>query len=365
MHGENKVMSRSRKTSRGPSLRLLLALVLLGIALALAVLSAQAEKTIGQPADHALIALVHFAVFTSLLIGAVWRGPLRLRPQGIGTSLRAGVHLLLIVAAATISSDFLCLGLGLPLGSFSIWGTARHFAISGIASMIVVVFYWLEEGFVAARVRAAESELERERALRLAESSRLASLESRLHPHFLFNTLASLRELVRQNPVEAESAIQRLSELLRFSLDSGRRSVVSLEEEMRIVSDYLEIEKVRLGSRLRFAIDCPQELKTWPVPSLAVQTLVENCVTHAIAPRRAGGSVSVRIGASGGRLAVDVYDDGPGFRSDALLKGHGLEVLSGRLDALYGGEAELSITSQEPGARVCLLIPRVPCGCAQ
>src|SRR5947209_6864436 len=121
-------------------------------------------------------------------------------------------------------------------------------------------------------------ELERERALKLATEARLSSLESRLHPHFLFNTLNSISCLIQEDPERAERLVERMAALLRFSLDSKHNGLVPLEHELKIVVDYLEIEKARFGERLRFEIEVPPHLEQIGVPPLALQTLVENSV---------------------------------------------------------------------------------------
>ncbi|MDQ6705752.1 MAG: histidine kinase [Acidobacteriota bacterium] len=194
-------------------------------------------------------------------------------------------------------------------------------------------------------------ELERERALQLATQARLASLESRIHPHFLFNTLNSISALIREDPAGAERLLERLAALLRFSLDAPAGGLVPLERELRIVSDYLEIERTRFGERLRFSLNVPDELLQVEVPPLSVQSLVENSVKHVISPNRGGGEI--RISAAGTREAfrIEVTDDGPGFALNRAPAGHGLENLRSRLQTLFGERATLT-ASQRGGACV-------------
>src|SRR5205823_3935058 len=125
---------------------------------------------------------------------------------------------------------------------------------------------------------------ERERALKLATEARLSSLESRIHPHFLFNTLNSISSLIQEDPVRAERLIERMAALLRFSLDSTNAGLVPLYQEMKIVRDYLEIERARFGDRLGFEVNIPAEFDRFEVPPLAIQTLVENSVKYAVSP---------------------------------------------------------------------------------
>jgi two-component system sensor histidine kinase AlgZ len=184
-------------------------------------------------------------------------------------------------------------------------------------------------------------ELEEERARKLALEARLSSLESRIHPHFLFNTLNSISSLIQEDPALAERLVERLAALLRFSLDSDQSSLVPLERELKIVTDYLEIEKARFGGKLQYSIEVPAELQTVEVPPLSVQTLVENSLKHVVSARREGGEICVAASLAGGRVSIEVRDNGPGFATGALRAGHGLENLQARLIALFDDRAAL------------------------
>ena len=199
----------------------------------------------------------------------------------------------------------------------------------------------------------ANKDLEKERALKLAALAQISSLESRIHPHFLFNTLNSISALIPEDPRRAERLIERVSALLRFSLDSADKGLVPLEQEMKIVKDYLEIEKTRFESRLSFRIEAAGNCLACMVPPLSVQTLVENSVKHAVAPSRAGGSIDVRASLDRGRLRVEVSDSGPGFTADAIAAGHGLDMLRSRLAAQFESRAGMDVE----GSRVVLWMP--------
>jgi sensor histidine kinase YesM len=200
-------------------------------------------------------------------------------------------------------------------------------------------------------------QLGEERAKKLATEARLSSLESRIHPHFLFNTLNSIASLIHDDPRRAEEIVGRLAALLRFSLDANQCSLVPLEQELKIVRDYLEIEKARFGERLRYSIEVAPEVNGASLPPLAVESLVENSVKHAIAPRRDGGEVSVRVRAAGDSVEIEVADTGPGFSLDTIPSGHGLDNLLARLDVLYNGRARLDVATTERGTSVRLLLP--------
>ena len=184
------------------------------------------------------------------------------------------------------------------------------------------------------------TESEKQRALALATEARLASLESRVRPHFLFNALNSAIALIPEDPRRAEDVLERLSGLLRASLDAQAR-LVTLDAELRVVTDYLEIERVRFADRLRYDVDVPPELRSVELPPFAVQTLVENSVKYAVSARQQGASIRIVVRRDEQRVVVEVSDDGPGFGGGIWMPGHGLHELRARLDALYGERARL------------------------
>ena len=185
--------------------------------------------------------------------------------------------------------------------------------------------------------------------------ARLSSLESRLRPHFLFNTLNSIIALIPEDPKAAERVTERLAALLRYSLDSTQQSTVSLEQEVKIATDYLEIEKTRFGDRLHYSIDVPGHLMQAEVPPFSLQTLVENSVKYG------GGEVRVSAHNGNGRLLLRVWDSGNGFPEDAQLPaGHGLRNLKERLDALWGSNAAVEFPREDAGTTVQISLPASP-----
>jgi sensor histidine kinase YesM len=218
-------------------------------------------------------------------------------------------------------------------------------------------------GVLSDRLQAATEELrarqlEDERARQLVTQARLSSLESRIHPHFLFNTLNSISALIREDPHKAERTVERLAALLRYSLDNHARGLVPLRHELRVVEDYLEIEKTRFGGRLRFTLDVPPDLMDLDVPPLALQTLVENSIKHAVAPSRQGGEIRVSAHLVSGCLLLEVSDDGPGFERTSLQQGHGLENLQERLTALFDGQGRLEIARHGGRMVVAVSVPQ-------
>jgi len=212
---------------------------------------------------------------------------------------------------------------------------------------------------VNARLQATElslqtQRLERERAEKLAAEAQLASLSSRVQPHFLFNTLNSISGLIREHPSQAEAMIEHLSSLLRSSLDS--KEAIPVAQELRLVTDYLEIQRTRLATRLRYDLDIAPDI-AGSVPPFSLQTLVENAVKHVAGRRSEGVTLRVSARLEGSSLVVGVTDNGPGFNPDAMTVGHGLDILQRRLQAIFGARASLDFHRQPNAMTVHLRVP--------
>jgi sensor histidine kinase YesM len=203
-----------------------------------------------------------------------------------------------------------------------------------------------------------EKQIAEERSRKLAAEARLRSLESWIHPHFLFNTLNSISALITLDPARAEQIVGRLATLLRASLDSSANSLIPLHQEIAIVEDYLDIERVRLGDKLRARVEVPAELRETMVPTMSVQSLVENAVKHGITPQTEGGDLVVTARADAGSACIEVGDTGPGFDLADICAGHGLDKLVQRLDALFGDRARLNVFRRDVYSVVEMILPR-------
>ena len=187
--------------------------------------------------------------------------------------------------------------------------------------------------------------------------ARLDLLKAQLEPHFLFNTLHSIAELMHQDVEAADRMLTRLSELLRATLESGGKQEIRVADELALVERYLDIERIRLGDRLSTQIDVEPVALDALVPIFVLQPIVENAVRHAIAPRASGGRIALKIQRAGSQLHVAVDDDGPGFPTDVTER-VGLRNTRARLKHFYGGDDRIRI-ERGPlgGASVHLVLP--------
>jgi len=203
----------------------------------------------------------------------------------------------------------------------------------------------------------------RERTLHEAQlQARLASaelqvLKMQLHPHFLFNTLNTIYNLVPVNGREAQNMIARLSDLLRFSLDHVTTEKVTLEQEMALLMGYLEIEKVRFEERLHVETEIPKETLRAEVPNMILQPLVENAIRHGIGKKATGGMIRIAARRRDSRLEIIVHDDGAPPPPGRENTGIGLANTRARLTKLYGKNFVFALQPVNPGTKVTLEIP--------
>ena len=187
-------------------------------------------------------------------------------------------------------------------------------------------------------------------------SARLQTLRLQLNPHFLFNALNSIASLVPSDAAKADTAIAALSSFLRASLSVTRGDETTLENELRLVDAYLEIEALRF-EWLTVDLDVPDALRSACVPTFVLQLLVENAIRHGLAPRRAPGRVVIGARLDRDRLALCVSDDGVGFGAhsgDASL-GIGLQNVRARLAQLHGSDGSLTIDAAKPHGTVATI----------
>jgi len=188
---------------------------------------------------------------------------------------------------------------------------------------------------------------------RLSEAQ-LGALKMQLRPHFLFNTLNSISSLIYTDREAADAMLARLAEFLRLTIDSDAEQLVPLRRELDFVRRYLEIEQIRLESRLRVRYDIAEGVSDAPVPSLILQPLVENAIHHGVASREEGGTIVITAAVENARLRISVADDGPGFASGGAPERLriGLRNTQARLEQLYGARYDLKFADREEGGVV-------------
>ena len=237
-------------------------------------------------------------------------------------------------------------------------GPLHLFALMSAAALGLLVVYMQRERDNAVLQATLQAEL---------ASARLQTLRLQLNPHFLFNALNSIASLVPSDAAKADTAIAALSSFLRASLSVTRGEETTLENELRLVDAFLEIEVLRF-EWLTVDLDVPDALRSACVPSFVLQLLVENAIRHGLAPRRAAGRVLIAARLDGDRLSLCVSDDGVGFgaRSGDSSLGIGLQNVRARLAQLHGADGTLTIEPSRPHGTVATIhIPYRVCPSAE
>ncbi|HEY6548434.1 MAG TPA: histidine kinase [Vicinamibacteria bacterium] len=216
--------------------------------------------------------------------------------------------------------------------------------------------HYLMAAFAASR--RAETEALKYQVL--SREAELRALRAQLHPHFLFNSLNSISALVGARPDEARRVCLLLADLLRQSLSAGKHDFATLGQELALVRSYLAVEKVRFGERLLVEEQIEAAAEACRVPSLLLQPLAENAVTHGIAALLEGGTVRVRAELRSGELVVALENPRDEAARSRPGTGLGLDSVRRRLDAVYGREATVAVTREPSSFRVELRLPLSP-----
>ena len=232
-----------------------------------------------------------------------------------------------------------------------------------------VVGYGLPAAFLVTLGEFHRREIQSLDAMRAAEAdrsqleqqtmqARVKTLEAQIEPHFLFNTLATVRRLYEVDPAAGDTMLDRMMRYLEVALPSMRGERVTLGREADLIEAYLDLQKVRMGRRLAFQLDIAPALRPIEVPPMMLLTLVENAIKHGLTPQRGGGRVDIGARLDGEALELEVADTGGGFGSDVSGGGTGLANIQVRLAAMYGNAAQLTLSARQPhGVRATIRMP--------
>ena len=234
-------------------------------------------------------------------------------------------------------------------------GSALILSFIPLFIMLIIAKYYIgrsRRALALADMKTEEAEISN--VNRQVTEARLQALQAQVEPHFLYNTLANVQALTEVDPPAANQMVGHLIQYLRASLPKMRENSSTVGQEVERVKAYLNILKMRMGARLEFGIDVPDDLMTAPFPPMMLPSLVENAIKHGLEPQREGGRIDVIVTRmftiDGDRIRLQVKDTGRGL-SDAPIQaggGVGLTNLRERLTALYGEQAKFMIESNDP-----------------
>jgi hypothetical protein len=267
-----------------------------------------------------------------------------------------------LVMATVLSCIWSAVGYGYSYGVVGLPWPSKYsmgliFALSCFQGTWLMVGWLCVYFFYHIFERLQRMQVEQLRLAASVKEAELRALKSQVNPHFLFNSLNSLRALIDEDAPRAREAVTRLANMLRYSLQSGQLETVSLDEELRTVEDYLALEQIRHEGRLRVSWAVTEEARAQSMPPMLLQTLVENAVKYGISTRREGGEVVVSAHIASGVLHLSVANPGelaPVGNAASIKAGSstgvGLRNASERLKLLYGDQATLRLLAEPVGS---------------
>jgi sensor histidine kinase YesM len=327
----------------------------------------------GGASDAALRSEFPRTLVISNLIGAmVYGGMLVLNRllDGWVARLRGPRRMLFYVALMSASVP-LGIGLGNVLlngtNPMLVWAQRGVWVYSLATAVFVACFMYLVHRSGEIRLQQAMATARNNELIassqRLLAEARLRALQAQIEPHFLYNTLANVVGLIGTQPSRAQHMLERFIDYLRASLAASRGDQATLASEAALLEAYLDVLAVRMGERLRYRIDLPDELRGFVIAPMLLQPVVENAISHGLEPKVEGGEIVIGARAVGDRVCVEISDTGVGLAGAATGSrkpggGVGLSNLRERLTSLYGGAARVELLENQPcGMTVRLMLP--------
>jgi two-component system LytT family sensor kinase len=211
-----------------------------------------------------------------------------------------------------------------------------------VVLIVGTVIYFYNAQKVTMKARLKEKELDLANIKQLKTQAELQTLQSKINPHFLYNSLNSIASLIHEDADKAEDMTLKLSKLFRYSINSQQENMARVQEEMEIVNTYLAIEKVRFGDRINFGSSVDENLLGQRIPRFLIQPLVENALKHGLNQTASNGKLDINLRLHKGRLVIEVADNGQPFPAE-LNMGYGMQSTYDKLNLLYADDYELHL----------------------
>jgi signal transduction histidine kinase len=308
-----------------------------------------------QVGNAYLTGLIAFLLVTGTVVAIYNRGPpaprLRYPALALGIVIATLVGTVILGAIETHGTYDYSENGGVVWWFVGAW--PRYLLLGALLSAVFVYFRSAEESEAARQ----QAELDRARLAQQMDEARLQTLQAQIEPHFLFNTLATVRRLYQTDAPAAESMLDNLMRYLAVALPQMRANDSTLGRETALAEAYLGIQQMRMGRRLGFAIEVPAELREASLPPMMLLTLAENAIKHGLNPLPEGGFIRISARVEGSELRLEVADSGQGFVK-AEGGGTGLSNIRARLSAMYGQAARLHVGVNKPrGVTATITLP--------
>jgi sensor histidine kinase YesM len=265
----------------------------------------------------------------------------------------------IMIVAAVIMGAVVGTVLGALANGFSPLQLMKEYsAFFGQVVLIALLFGAIVSYIFISLAKLSEEKIKRLDMGKNAVETELKFLQSQMEPHFLFNTLSTILSLMDTDREKAKRMLESFTSFLRASFLTARHRTITLGQEMDVVKNYLEVVSVRMGDRLRYSIEVPEDLRSFPVPPLLVQPLVENAVKHGLEPSVRGGELALRALRDNDVVRIIVADSGLGINGKGAGNNVGLGNIRKRLELMYGDRGRLFLEENKPsGVKVVVEMP--------
>ena len=292
------------------------------------------------------IASTHFIRFSLIHFGWLSLSLSRLIPRLILVVLALSiVNYIALISYTYFSGELMTRDFMLVPVILNVFGPMFIYAIW---TVLYLSFHYFENYNKSLKYEAAAREIE------------LRNLRAQLNPHFIFNSLNSIRALVDEDPVKSKNAITQLSSILRNSLMTDRQRLISFTDEFETIKDYLALESIRYEERLTTYFDIDSASKDYMLPPLMIQTLVENGIKHGISTLKTGGYIHIFSKVEGEKLHIQIRNSGHlDMEKLESGQGFGLNNTKKRLELIFGDQSQFFITNEKPGVVLTqIIIPK-------
>lgn len=228
---------------------------------------------------------------------------------------------------------------------------SMNFLITATVTVFILFYFRLKSNL-------EEKIMENQRLQNFQTQTKLMALQSKINPHFLFNTLNSILDLVYTSPEKVETIVLNLSDIYRKIFSFPENSMINMQDEIELIRNYLEIEKIRMGKRMDYKISVDEKLLTYKIPPLLIEPVIENSVIHGISPKKEGGIIKIDIYIQNKKVKIIISDNGIGIKTKYFSPGFGLYSVQERLKLIYKNKAIFNIEKlKQEGTKVIMELP--------
>ncbi|MEO8147199.1 MAG: histidine kinase [Bacteroidia bacterium] len=296
------------------------------------------------------LCITNISIINEHLIKKRFRSPI------INLVLNYALTFLGVAIGTFISFGFVILLYGVPFSEINAWQSLKFNATIGFVVGTIIYLYQLQRDNY--KLQLDEQELQLSKLNELKTQADLKTLQARINPHFLYNSLNSIASLIHDDADKAEEMTIKLSQLFRYTINTQDANWVTVKEELEIVRTYLDIERVRFGNRIIFNVDADASIMNEMIPRFLLQPLVENALKHGLKNKSDNGKLSVSVKDKNDYIELSIHDNGIPFPAEMAI-GYGLQSTYDKLNLLYKENYKVKINN-DGDKNILIELPKKP-----